>query len=165
MIHLSPGDSPVSRSERGFGFLIERERSLRLFITVLESSAATHTLATSRILRSQLRRVMDNIALLEHRYDYSLVAENFISWPPISADQGGQQIVPLSVLRQLIGHHLAIVTLVQAQALEDRSVKEILTQIVRSHQEMAWILVALLKAEAGEPLRSLDRSVEPAAGG
>lgn len=147
-----PAKAPLPLSERGFGYLIERERSLRLFIAVLDSAAATHTVATTRILRSQLRKVADNIALLEHRYDSPLAAERFIAWPSMSAAEGGQQEVPLSVLRQLIGHHLAIITIVQGQArrLADCTVKEILAQVARSHEEMAWILLALLKAEASE---------------
>jgi hypothetical protein len=139
----------------GFGAVIEKERVL-LSATAgsLGHASGQHSAEIDRILRHQHSRLSANIALLEQRYEALPNPERFARWndrraPPLTPRRIAPRDEP-EVLPELIARHTGL--LADIEALIDggpdgQRGELILTEVSRNHQEMAWMLTALLKED------------------
>lgn len=152
----------------GFGAIIEKELTLQ---SATENSFGQRMGADSanldRILHHQHSRLGANIALLEQRYEALPKPERFINW------QGrGHPLAPLrhmppeevEQLPQLIAQHTRLledIDVLIGIAPDGQRGELILTEVSRSHEEMAWMLIALLKDDASTrnraPLQNGER--------
>jgi hypothetical protein len=142
---------PALRS--GFGAVIAKEHALQ---DATERSVGyivgPHATRLDRMLRHHHSRLGANIALLEQRYEASPSPERFLSWgarrdPPASPRRGegrnGIELIP-----DLIGRHaglLADIRALMSSAPDGQRGELILTEVGHNHEQMAWMLMALLK--------------------
>lgn len=137
----------------GFGAVIEKEHALQ---TATEGSLGhvngQHATELNRILRHQHSRLGANIALLEQRYEALPNPDRFVNWndrrhPPITARRkaSGDEI---DLLPDLIARHAGLLADIEALiscAPDGQRGELILTEVSRNHDEMAWMLTALMK--------------------
>lgn len=139
----------------GFGAVIEKERDLQ---SATEGSfglvRGPHSADLDRILHHQHSRLGANIALLEERYEALPKPERFVNWhdrarPP--AQPRRQQQDEAALLPELVAQHTRLLSDIEALincAPDGQRGELILTEVSRSHEEMAWMLTALLKEDA-----------------
>ncbi|MCR6655738.1 MAG: hypothetical protein NVV63_07960 [Opitutus sp.] len=132
--------------------MIEKERDLQ---SATESSfgqaGGRHSADLDRILHHQHSRLGANIALLEQRYEALPKPERFVHWhdrarPPTEPRR--TQLLETELLPELVAQHtrlLADIDALIACAPDGQRGELILTEVSRSHEEMAWMLTALLK--------------------
>jgi hypothetical protein len=112
-----------------------------------------HSRELDRILRHQYSRLGANIALLEQRYEALPNPERFVNWhdrsrPPAKPRriQGNET----ELLSGLIARHTSLLTDIEALigcAPDGQRGELILTEVSRNHEEMAWMLTALIKED------------------
>lgn len=137
----------------GFGAVLEKEHELQ---SATESSFASTTGQRSadldRILHLQHSRLGANIALLEQRFAALPKPERFASWhersrPASKPPAPGHETKRLP---DLVGQHTRLLADLDALigcAPGGQQGEHILAEVSRSHEEMAWMLTALLKED------------------
>jgi hypothetical protein len=150
-----PGNDTAQPSlTSGFGAVIEKEYDL---LTATEGSfdhvTGGHAAEIDRILHHQQSRLGANIALLEQRYEALPNPERFKSW----GHRGRPTVAPrrtrydeTDLLPDLIALHTALLGDIEAlivRASDGQRGELILTEVSRNHEEMAWMLTALLKED------------------
>jgi hypothetical protein len=138
----------------GFGAVIEKERELR---TATEDPFGQvrghHSAEIDRILHHQHSRLGANIALLEQRYEALPNPERFVNWNDRSRPPGKPrrtQRDETKLLPDLIARHTNLLADIEALigcAPDGQRRELILTEVSRNHEEMAWMLTALLKED------------------
>lgn len=137
----------------GFGAVIEKEHALQDTTEgSLGHANGQHTTELDRILRDQHSRLGANIALLEQRYEALPKPERFVSWndrrhPPVTARRKVSEDA-IDLLPDLIARHTALLADIEAliHSMPDGQRGElILTEVSRNHEEMAWMLTALMR--------------------
>lgn len=138
----------------GFGAVIEKERDLQ---TATEGSfgqvTGNHSAEIGRILHHQHSRIGATIALLEQRYEALPNPERFVSWrdrskPP--AKPGRMEGDGTELLPDLIARHTNLLADIEAlisRAPDGQRGELTLREVSRNHEEMAWMLTALLKED------------------
>lgn len=139
----------------GFGTVLEKEHALR---STTEGSVGhvhgRHAKEIDRILHHQHSRLGANIALLEQRYEALPNPERFVNWNdcrrPPSTPRRTEHRDETDLLPDLIARHTGL--LADIEALIDRRPdgqrgELILAAVSRNHEEMAWMLTALLKED------------------
>jgi hypothetical protein len=133
----------------GFGAVIGKEQDIRgategLFGQVSGQRSADR----DRILRHQHSRMGANIALLEQRYEALPKPQRFVNWTEHNRPSAKRARMPRAEtgLPDLIAQHTHL--LADIQTLIDRAPdgqrgELILSEVGRSHEEMAWVLAAL----------------------
>lgn len=140
----------------GFGAVIEKEHDLK---SATEGSLGhvngEHATELDRILRHQHSRLGANIALLEQRYEALPSPERFVNWNerrhPPSAARRTEDRDETELLPDLIARHTGLLADIEAliRCVPDGQRGElILTEVSRNHEEMAWMLMALLNEDA-----------------
>ena len=140
----------------GFGAVIEKERDLQARTAGSLGQVGGHRSSeTDRILRHQQARLGANIALLQERYEALPRPERFSSWNERAhatntafdhEDRDGSRVLP-----DLIARHAGLQADVEAliaTAPDGQRGELILGEVSRNHEEMAWMLTALLKEDA-----------------
>jgi hypothetical protein len=141
-----------------FGDVLKEERALQAATEkYLGADHGLHASAMDRILRDQYTRLGANIAILEQRYKTEPAASRDralqASRPPASGS-GNCAIEPAKHgwLRELAVQHqtlLASVERLLADGSDGQRGALILTEVVHNHEEMAWMLTALLRDGLG----------------
>lgn len=143
----------------GFGAVLEKEQDLQ---SATEGSfgllSGPHSTDLNRILHHQHVRLGANIALLEQRYEALPVPQRFVNWhdharPPSHACHPLGH--PAEPLPELVAQHTRLLADIDALircSPDGQRGELILREVSRSHEEMAWMLIALLKDD-----ESLDR--------
>lgn len=165
----SASNSVTTRAERGagnntaqppltsgFGAVIEQERDLQSAIESSLGHLHGHRAGDiDRILRHQQSRLGANIALLEQRYEALPNPERFASWnerhhaADTALDAGDRD--ESQVLTDLIARHTGLQTALDSLiecAPDGQRGELILREVTRNHEEMAWMLTALLNEDA-----------------
>jgi hypothetical protein len=149
----------------GFGAVLEKERALQ---NATEGSlghlTGEHARDFDRILRHQHSRLGANIALLEQRYEALPNPERFITWhdrrhPPVTARRAADRD-EIDLLPDLIARHTGLLADIEAliRSVADGQRGElILREVRRNHEEMAWMLTALMNDD-----ESTKRMAHPA---
>ena len=155
----------------GFGAVLEKERDLR---SATEDSfgqaSADHSTNVDRILHHQHSRLGANIALLEQRYEALPKPQRFVNWhdrgrPPAKPRRTERNDAEL--LPNLVAQHTRLLMDIDAligSAPDGQRGELILTEVSRSHEEMAWMLTALLKEDESATRIAQDRSRECSGG-
>lgn len=167
-----PGNqAPPPSLTSGYGAVIEKEHDLQ---SATEGSfghvTGEHASDIDRILRHQHVRLAANIALLEQRYEVLPKPERFVNWhdrgrPP--ARPRGTQRHETELLPDLIAQHgnlLADIETLIGLAPDGQHSEQILTEVSRNHEEMAWMLTALLKEDETAGRIEHDRKGDLATG-
>ena len=151
----------------GFGAVIEKEHDLQ---SATEDSfgqqSGPHAADLDRILHHQHSRLGANIALLEQRYESLPKPERFANWhdrerPP--AKPRRTQPDEIQLLPDLVAQHARLLSDIEALigcAPDGQRGELILAEVSRSHEEMAWMLTALLKDDESTRLIARERSSE-----
>lgn len=151
----------------GFGAVIEKERDLQ---SATESSfgraGGRHSVDLDRILHHQHSRLGANIALLEERYEALPKPERFVNWhdrerPP--AQPWRTQPEEVELLPNLVAQHTRLLADIDALidcAPDGQRGELILTEVSRSHEEMAWMLTALVKEDDSTKRIAHDRNTD-----
>lgn len=150
-----PGNDTAQPSlTSGFGSVIEKEHGLQ---SATECSfghvSGDHAADIDRILRQQHSRLSANIALLEQRYEALPNPERFASWHNRSRPPAAPRRTPRAgteLLPNLIAQHnslLADIESLIACAPDGQRGELILTEVGRNHEEMAWMLAAVLRQD------------------
>src|ERR1043166_6123044 len=139
----------------GFGAVMEQEQKIQSFTEeYIGADNGPHSAAIDRILRQQQTRLGANIALLEQRYEMlppARIQTRHAKHPPLSyarrimatPDDSG-------VLQKLVAQHLDLIRNIETlidQRPDGQRGTLILAEIARNHEDMAWMLTALLKEE------------------
>ena len=150
----SANDTAQPSLTSGFGAVIQKEYDLRTATEESRGQVSGHrALDMDRILRHQHSRLGANIALLEQRYEALPNPERFVTW-----GNGGNAPSRLpaaeryndGILPGLIELHTTLRGDIEALigcAADGQRGELILTEVSRSHEEMAWTLIALLKED------------------
>lgn len=136
----------------GFGTVMEREYDLQaLTRNYVGTASGPHAAAIDRILRVQQEKLGANIALLGERYEtlpHPVRFDALRRHPAIARTSAEAE--PLCALPALVAQHLGMLgninTLI-AQREDGERGELILTEVARNHEEMAWMLTALLKED------------------
>ena len=151
----------------GFGAVIEKELDLR---SATEESfgqmTGAHSADLDRILKHQHSRLGANIALLEQRYEALPNPERFVNWhdrerPPVQP--GRMQPAEVGLLPNLVAQHIRLLADIDALidcAPDGQRGELILTEVSRSHEEMAWVLTALVKEDDSTRRTVRDRNAD-----
>lgn len=155
----------------GFGAVIEREEDLR---TATEGSfgqaSGHHSADLDRILHHQHSRLGANIAMLERRYEDLPKPERFVKWhdagrPPAKPRHTARD--ESEVLPDLIARHTRLLRDIEALIgcrADGQRGERLLAEVSRNHEEMAWMLTALLNDDDSARRTSLDPSIESSDG-
>lgn len=136
----------------GFGAVIEKEHNLQSAIEDSFGQLSGHrSVDLDRILHHQHSRLGANIALLEQRYEALPKPERFVNWhdrarPPVQPRRTQQDEAEL--LPELVAQHTRLLADIEALigcAPDGQRGELILAEVSRNHEEMAWMLTALLK--------------------
>jgi hypothetical protein len=136
----------------GFGAVIEKEHDLQAATEGSFGHVSGHrSTDVDRILRRQHSRLGANIALLEQRYEALPNPERFVNWhdrgrPPAKPQR--TQCDATELFPDLIAQHTRLLADIDALigcAPDGQRGELILTEVSRNHEEMAWLLTALLK--------------------
>jgi hypothetical protein len=152
--HLAPQRSLSS----GFGDVMKRERALQAATEMfLGADHGLHSSAIDRILREQYTRLGANIAILEQRYETEPATSRDralqASRPPAAV--GGNRAIERAKhggLRELAVQHQSLLASVErllADGSDGQRGALILTEVAHNHEEMAWMLTALLRDGLG----------------
>lgn len=148
----------------GFGTVIEKEQMLlRTTEGCFGQYAGEHAAGLNRILRNQHARLGANIALLEQRYEALPNPERFVNWhsrgsaaaPPRSQPQAQIERLP-----ELVTQHARLRADIEALILRSPDGQRgelILNEVSRSHEEMAWMLNALVMDDASAKIIEDER--------
>lgn len=138
----------------GFGAVLEKEHDLQ---TATEGSSrflsGHQAREIDRILHHQHSRLGANIALLEQRYEALPNPQRFVNWNDLSrppTKPRRTQSNEAELLSDLIARHTDLLASIEALigcAPDGQRGELILTEVSRSHQQMAWRLTALLKED------------------
>jgi hypothetical protein len=150
----------------GFGAVIEKEHALQ---NATEGSlghrVGQHATELDRILRHQHSRLGANIALLEQRYEALPNAERFSSWSdrrhPPATPRREEDRDEIDLLPDLIARHTRLLADIEALigcAPDGQRGELILAEVRRNHEEMAWMLTALLKDDESAKRIAHDNS-------
>lgn len=150
-----PGNDTAEPSlTSGFGAVIEKEHDLQSATEESFGHVRGHrTTEIDRILHHQHSRVGANIALLEQRYEALPKPERFVNWcdrTRAPAKPRHTQRDKTTLLPDLIARHTSLLADIDALigcAPDGQRGELILTEIGRNHEEMAWMLTALLKED------------------
>jgi hypothetical protein len=164
--HNTTAEPPLAS---GLGDLIDKEHALRSSIADRYGLiGGKHAAELARILRRQESQLDANIALLEQRYEGISTGE-----APTDADDGDPSAPsrPASyeageVLRDLGVRHASLLADIDSlleRAPDGRRGELILTEVKRNHEEMAWVLNALLSEDV-TAARAVEDQGGPAAG-
>lgn len=140
----------------GFGAVIEKEHDLQ---NVTEDSlgqvSGQHAVKIDRMLRHHHTRLGANIALLEQRYETLPNPERFVDWNerlhPPGPRRRTEHRTESELLPELIARHTSLLADIDALigcVPDGRRGELILAEVSRNHEEMAWMLTALLKEDA-----------------
>lgn len=160
----------------GFGAVIEKEHDLQ---TAIEGSvgqvSGAHAVEIDRILRHHHAQLSANIALLAQRYEALPSPERFVSWTSrrhsLEAPRPPGHYDEIELLPELISRHNSLLASIEALigcGHDGQRGELILSEISRNHEEMAWMLTALLKEDAtamrtpGEGGESASPTLDPA---
>ena len=138
----------------GFGSLIDREHTLRGTLAECDGRIeGNHAADVERILQHQVLQMDANIALLEQRYEgiangIPVVASIADRLPPGSepGSYGAGDILP-----DLRGQHaslMADIDVLLERSPDGQRGELILAEVKRNHEEMVWMLTALLSEDA-----------------
>lgn len=133
----------------GFGAVIEKEQSLQGATEgALGCVGGAHAAQADRILRHQNTRLGANIALLQQRYESLPLPERFLQiQPPVPAQSPPHATGPIAdLLARHNGLLAEIETLIDC-APDGQRGELILREVSRNHDEMAWMLTALLRED------------------
>lgn len=148
--HNTTAEPPLAS---GFGALIDKEHSLRSAIADRYGLiGGKHAAALARILRRQEFQLDANIALLEQRYEGISTGEHptEVDDGDASAPSGPASYEAGEVLCDLVVRHASLLADIDAllqRGPDGRRGELILTEVRRNHEEMAWVLNALLSEE------------------
>lgn len=155
----------------GFGTVIERERDLqRATEATLGQTRGRRSAELDRILRHQHSRLGANIALLEQRYEALPIPARFVNWhdrghpSPRTEHMGAEEA---ELLPRLVEQHTRL--LIDISALIDcapdgQRGELILAEVSRSHEEMAWMLTALMKEDESTKRMADHRNADGSGG-
>ncbi|HVS52375.1 MAG TPA: hypothetical protein VHD62_08470 [Opitutaceae bacterium] len=150
----------------GFGAVIDKEHDLQTATEGLVGHVnGEHGTAIDRILRHQHSRLGANIALLEQRYEALPNPERFVHWNdrrhPPAAPRRLELRDTTEALPELIARHVGLLADIEALigCVPDGQRGElILNEVSRRHEEMAWMLNALLKEDVTAAHAAEDRN-------
>jgi DNA-binding ferritin-like protein len=140
----------------GFGAVMEEERNLQSSTEgYLAAVNGPHAIALDRILRNQQLRLDDNIGLLEERYEMLPHPARFQAlrgrlFPLTNSRRVATPSESNDLLPNLVAQHLTLLANVAtliAHSSQGGQGQYILTEVARNHEEMAWMLTALLKED------------------
>ncbi len=140
----------------GFGSVMEREQDIRSSTTErLGVDNGPKSAAIDRILRHQQLQLGANIALLEQRYEMLPHPTRFATLPATHgrlSHARGAAVAPdaASLLPNLVAQHISLLRAIEAlitQRPDGQRGELILTEIARNHEEMAWMLTALINED------------------
>jgi hypothetical protein len=144
------GLRPPARSfASGFGAVLEQESDLQASTEgYLGTVDGPHSAATDRILRDQQIRLGANVSLLEQRYDMLPASARFRGLrgrlrPPAKARRVTMESI--DALRHLVAEHLGLME--NLELLMGKRGEHLLAEVAHNHEEMAWMLTALLKED------------------
>lgn len=150
----------------GFGAVIEKEHDLQSAIErSFGQTGGEHSADLDRILHHQHSRLGANIALLEQRYEALPKPERFANWhdrgwPPAKGRDASDEA---ALLPELVAQHTGLLSDIEALigcAPDGQRGELILTEVGRSHEEMAWMLTALLHDDESAQRMADDRRSE-----
>lgn len=141
----------------GFGAVLEHEHELKASVAgYIGTDESVHADAIDRILQNQQDRLSANIALLQERYEMLPHPSRFDALrapltPPSKARYTRTELRNADMLPTLVAQHRKmmgdIATLI-AQRADGQRGELILGEVARNHEEMAWMLMALLNEDA-----------------
>jgi hypothetical protein len=141
----------------GFGTVMEQERDIQAATGAqLGTDHSPQSAAIDRILRDQQAQLGANIALLEQRYETLPQPERFQALPPEeirlshSPRPAGATMDRAVFLPNLIEQHLNLLRHIEAliaRRPDGQRGEIILAEIARNHEDMAWMLTALIKED------------------
>lgn len=144
----------------GYGVVMKQEHALQSSIgKALGALGGPHAAAMGRVLRHQRVRLRTNIALLEHRYGSLPHPERFQALHRMLSPLSKTRRVAADpeqpeILSALVAQHLNLTTSIDRLLARRRDVQrgEVnLAEVAKNHDEMAWMLTALIKE--GETVR------------
>ena len=151
----SADDDPVRRSlTSGFGAVMEQERDLQAStLGCVGAETGPRSTDVDRILRHQETQLGANIALLGQRYEMLPSPGRFRALqgkarPPARRVAGAAD--DDDPLRALIAQHVGLlgnIDVLIAQRPDGQRGELILNEVARNHEEMAWMLTALIKED------------------
>lgn len=149
----------------GFGAVIEKEqRLLRATEDSLDQPAGQYSVGLDRILRHQLGRLWANIALIEQRYEALPSPDRFVNWharsSPPAAERSERQNQS-RCLADLASQHTRLLTDIEALIIRSPDGQRgelILNEVSQNHEEMAWMLTALVKDDESAQRTEHDRN-------
>lgn len=152
----------------GFGSVIEKEHALQDFTKgSLGHVNGQHATDLDRILRHQHYRLGANIALLEQRHGAWPTPERFVSrndrrHPP-TPTRRKTSWDEIDLLPDLITRHTGLLADIEALincVADGRRGELILTEVRRNHEEMVWMLNALMNDDESAKRRAHDTGEE-----
>lgn len=153
----------------GFREVIAKERALQSATQEsLGQTGGPHSADLDRILLHQCSRLGANIALLEQRYEALSRPEQFVPGPnPAQPPGDARRMEPNKpgFLPALVVQHVRLLAEIDgliASAPDGQRGELILTEVSRSHEEMAWMLTALLKDDESSARIMSERGAERA---
>jgi hypothetical protein len=161
-----PGNDTAQPSlTSGFGAVIEKEQDLQSATRASVGHAVGHrTTEIDRILHHQHSRLGANIALLEQRYGDLPKPERFATWCDRTRANTKPRRVQLDearLLPDLIARHTSLLADIEAligRAPDGQRGELILNEVSRNHEDMAWMLTALLTEDATVARRPEDET-------
>ena len=148
-----PDDAAEPPFISGFGSVMEQEREIRSSTEeYLEVAHGPKPEVLNRILRYHQSRIGANIALLEERYQSLPQPARFRSLqsrplPIVDAHHAAQSHGP-AFLPSLVSLHVKVLRSIDAltpQRPDGQCGELILAEIARNHEDMAWMLTALIR--------------------
>lgn len=139
----------------GFGTVMEHEEDIQSSTEeYLGADKGPNSAAIDRILQYQAARLGANIALLEQRYETLPHPGRFqilqAKHNRLSAAHPIAGTGVIGTLRHLIVQHLNLLRKIETligQRPDGQRAELILAEMVRNHEEMAWMLTALIKED------------------
>jgi hypothetical protein len=137
----------------GFGAVMEQENDLLSSTDeCLGTDIGSHAASVNRILREQRTRVGVNVSLLEQCYETLPSPARFEGLqgrfgPPTTASRAGPALENDGLLQDLVARHLHLRDNIELLAAHDPQGPSIMAEVARNHEEMAWMLTALLKED------------------
>lgn len=139
----------------GFSVVMEQEEEIQSStIGYLGTDKGPNSAALDRILQHQGVRLGANIALLEQRYETLPHPVRFrtlhTKHGPLSRARRTAVAEDAGILPSLIAQHLNLLRKIETlirQRPDGQRGELILTEIARNHEEMAWMLTALIRED------------------
>ena len=138
----------------GFGAVMQQEEDIQSSTEgYLGADNGPNSAAIDRLLRQQGTRLGANLALLERRYGMLPHPARFrpLQAKHVRLSTARRAAAPDSgVLPSLIAQHLELLRKIEtliSQRPDGQRGELILAQIARNHEEMAWMLAALIKQD------------------